>query len=520
MRSRRVNRRRPRLRGSRKGAASAIAVLFVILIVVALINTYLATTLPQQMAADEFQQTLAVQSSFVQLQSDILGEAANPGAHVVMNTPVQLQSGGEPPFGAPSTSTISSDPTASSLANLSYNINITKSYFVGWNDLSICGKGQSQSCTGNNGQSQIYDNSSYNGTTVSLSFNGCGASGCNVTFNVNGSNDIIDLSMQDSHGHPAANNTYVIINGNDDQLFLTTSGAKVHRGINAVFFGEYDSFNAYIQATSYVHISTVFIGEGLGASCPLADKSTTDRYIPDTSTGTVTGAYQNVTWWHASGTNSQTVPYSPFLTTGSSTNDWYQSFNRSGVVPCAFETIASPGQAEHAIGGFFDTLNNRYFPSQTIAFEEGAIIDGISSTNSTMISGPPLTILHEGPGLVVNLTLVQLISNSSLKSSGGGTADIQTHLISTSLLHFYNTGSQYNSTGLLLAIPYYLTIVTEFPNAWISFFEGYSSMGVFATPQEGACYSSNFGPEVCPVVVPVYSNGFNIEIATVGISLL
>jgi hypothetical protein len=106
------------MRGTR-GVGSAIAVVFIILILVAAINSYLVTTLPQQMSVLEFQHAIVVKDEFEQLQSNVLLESANPSTHSYIIAPIQLGSQGEPPFGNPAASTVFTDPASSNSARIS-----------------------------------------------------------------------------------------------------------------------------------------------------------------------------------------------------------------------------------------------------------------------------------------------------------------------------------------------------------------------------------------------------------------
>ncbi|MCL5984600.1 MAG: hypothetical protein M1143_03415 [Candidatus Thermoplasmatota archaeon] len=524
----RIHRRRRLHRSGSRGVASAIAILFILLLIVAGINTYLVTTLPSQMAVLEYQHTLHVESDFVQLQSDILAEANHPNLHVQLDTPISMQSQGIPPFGFPAESLLSANPSTSASANFSYKMGTVSHVPVAWNGpipTGCSGSNVTWSCSGTSNGVHVY-NASGNHTTLSVTVNGCGSSGCVVIYNVSGYYDTINIIFKGNN----VGNATVVVEGAHNVINLSYGGSsKSHRYVNMFIYGQYDSYAAAVsgagsgQNFAGVNINTTFIGWN-GGLCPATTLSQTDVFGGVSVGNNAQNVWQNVSWWNNLGyTNSSSPFYMPIPPTNignnvSSSNDYQHFENDSGFIACAFTVVSGSGYQQAALSGIFDALDNRYYPRETVGFEEGAVVAGTSAMNSQMVSVPLLSVIKTPYGYDVNITLIQLVLTGNMIRSGGGITSIETHLLGVSEFTYANSPNSLLGKAPFLVNPFYLNITTLYPGAWLSFFKTLSQV----IPSSGA--SATFAPEngypTWEVVAPLKANGFNVRVITVGVSFL
>lgn len=506
--------RRRRHQAKDRAVASAIAVLFIILLVVAGINAYLITTLPQQMAILEEQHLLQVENAFEQLQADILAEAAHPNKHVTMTTPIPMQSGSEPPFGAPASSVLSADPTTSAVANFSYKIGTIIQTPPNWLQ-GNCGSNDSNavvscSCTGSGGTK--YDNYTADNTTMSLTVHGGGSGSCPVVYNIRGNNSVITIQVNGKNVGQAI----VQIEGNNDTIRLVYRGSSnQHRYITIAIYGQNDAYSSdwsgaggHGTAFAGVSVNTTFVGYS-GLLCPASTLSQSDTVGAVNPGGNTRNVTQNFTWW-----NTNSALDSAHNWSVGSKGDSYGFYNVSGFINCAFTVFAGATYGENALSGIFDTLGDRYFPVETVGFEEGAVIAGTSAESSSMIFGPELSYNRTSAGNVIRMTLIQLIPTGNLIQSGGGTTGIETHLLGVSHFAYTNTPLSLEGKAPFLMTPFYLNVTTLYPKAWLNFLQPLDN---FLTGTPYAVYSPQNGYDTYEVIIPFFAVGFDITVVSVGV---
>ncbi len=508
-----------RLRGTR-GVASAISVLFLILIMIAALNSYLVTTMPQQMAILEQQHVLQTENAFVQLRANILEEADHPNLHLLMNTPIPMQSQGMPPFGQPSNSILTANPTSSAAGNFSYHMGTVTPVKVNWSNglPSQCsGSYGSITCTGNCGKTSggttVVHNVSGNGTTLTVNVKG---SGCNTIYNVTGSNDTIDVSTGGSNN----GNATVIIEGSNDIINVVLSGnTGNHRYAQFFIYGQHDQYFSSVTGGSSKRsgagfsVNTTFVGYN-GGLCPATTLSQTDSFAFTPSGYNV---FQNVTWWNNQGIVNSNASNASWWGFNDTTHNRFIHFeNDSGFVACAFTVVNGNTYGEESLSGIFDQLQNRYYPAESIGFEEGAVVAGTGPLSSTMIADPLISVNPGTNGYVVNITIIQLILATPQVRSGGGESSVETHLISESTIGFTNTPQSLVGKAPFLTNPFYLNVTTLYPMAWLDFFD--SLVHVIPSSGATAIYAPQNGLSTWHVVAPITANGFTVRIVTVGIS--
>ena len=507
---------RRRLRTSRRGAASAIAVTFIILILVGGLANYLANTLPTQERAAEFQHVLQVENELKQLQADILAEAAHPQTPMSLAAPLVLGSPSLPPYGAPADSVLGLDPTGSMASQFGFSIATIHYPHINWNPLSGCISGGAGHCSGE-GHTTYY-NWSGNSTTLSVSVTG---GNDNLILNLTGSNDVISISY---NGNNQAE-ILIALQGNDDSVQFSTAGSSsTLKPINFIISGTGDTYSALFSGASGTNkgfsVVTQFIGTQ-STICPSSDSGATDSIGPiTTSASNGRNLNQSLIFWNNVGRfTGPTRTWMP--TNGEANNNTIIWQNKSGFVPCAFTQVQATDFNQSALGGLFMNLANRFYPSTTFDFEQGAIIlGGLSGSNSTMVSPFPFSASLTPEGWTANLTLIQFEVSHFDEVNGAGSVAIQTQFVKESTFQLVN-GQQGNTAVLS---PEFLNITTPYPQAWTSFFAQYpqviSGTVVYdcATSTAAIC-AAHAGQDVYVVVAPVYTVGITLRVITVSLTL-
>jgi hypothetical protein len=197
-------------------------------------------------------------------------------------------------------------------------------------------------------------------------------------------------------------------------------------------------------------------------------------------------------------------------------NEFIHFENDTHFVACAFTVVNGNTYGEAALSGIFDQLQNRYYPAESIGFEEGAVVAGTGPLSSTMIADPLISVNPGTNGYIVNITIIQLILATPQVRSGGGESSVETHLISESTIGFTNTPQSLVGKAPFLTNPFYLNVTTLYPMAWLDFFD--SLVHVIPSSGATAIYAPQNGLSTWHVVAPITANGFTVRIVTVGIS--
>ncbi len=506
MRMRRSSTRRLRrhIESSRRGIASAVATMFSIMIVALMLASYLAVQFPNQMEDEEFQHALLVENQFRQLQGDIYAEVSHPGQHVVMTTPITLGSKGVPPLGPGSTGTLS--PPLARAENATFGMAFGQVNYEPptWGQGNLCSV-VAGSCTQGGSQGKCTPVQTYNfsGTdqtwTVSLN----GANNC-YFLNFTGNHNVISVSA------PSQNFQYMVILVEGDYNFFSFSYNGGAGSPNIFLFGQRDSYNVSMSGNHKV-ANTTFIGFQNGTiRCPLLNLSATDTYNVTISGGN--SNQQNLTWFNALGYNSNAnlVKYQ---------KGYVQYQNKSLPIGCAWYVNGITDIFGGNFGGLSAQLSNRYSPVVSVNYEEGAVIVGNPINDSTMLSGPQLSLMPApGGGYYANLTLIDFQVQNLTVEQGQGVVGVQTWLVSEST-EFFPTGtfSNLSNGNYVLTNPQYLNVTTNFPGAWSTWARGYSSV-VTSRPYIHDCFVQYNGFNSCQVSIPFVDAGVYLTVATVGLA--
>ncbi len=493
------------MESSRRGVASAVGTMFTILVVVMMIATYLANTFPVQMAAAEFQQTLAVQDQFLQLQADVESEVSHPGSRVAVTAPISLSGPGVPPMGPPAGSLMMTD--APQEANASYLVNYA---LVTSNTPTPSGSPCVESGVCAASGNTYYYTQTGSGTTLSPHISG---GGNNIVLNISGSSDIINTQITGT----GSGYILVVIYGTHDQFNLDYRGSTSTPNpvVGIVFYGIYDYYNATFSggaAGQYRYVNTVFIPQVQNV-CPWGGSWGLDDAFSISSASSVNNV-QNLTWFNSQGytTAYHTTAFHPY-----GNNNQIGWKNTSAWIPCAFTAAKYSSTGLSQFAGLSDTLNNRYIPPETLSYEEGAVVAGHPGNNSTMVQGPQLSITRGIYAPSVNLTIIQFLPKSAPREAGQGMIGVRTWLISEQTTTFQSQAAGAQNVGnVILVSPQYLNITTEYPGAWASWAQSYPEIFPVGA-SVGGCYSFQ-GTPVCQVTIPVYDFSLTLTIATVGIS--
>ncbi|MCI4317706.1 MAG: hypothetical protein L3J96_04140 [Thermoplasmata archaeon] len=502
--------RRHRRRANR-GQVSAVATILGLLLVVSFIAEFEIAPLSSQLADKEVQHALQVENQLSRLQATILAEAESPNVHVSLSSAVTLGSEGVPPWGAPSPGQILSEPAPVGTV-AGYEIARVVSHPPNWNTGSSCLTGGAGKCAGN-GHVDTWNVTNANNSSFSITVNGNHNS---VQYNISGNNDTITLNWKGGD----TGFVLFVVNGSDDSVTYNKGGSDVTiPTASFVFYGERDvfSFNpsGSHSANGGMFVNVVFVGS-VGSICPYGNLSDTDTL------GTLSAGGSNlnmtVTWWNADG--YVTAPHKvPYLSGGS--NEFLTFQNRTGVIACAFEQEFATHYVSQDGSGLLVRLLNTYRPTDDVAYDQGAVVEGSNGGSSVMVNPPRLVVLQEPKGVVASLTLINLIGTSST-SAGYSTADVTATIVSVA------TFSAQNGLGsAALASPLFLNLTTAFPAAWASFFAAHPTVfpgGVTCTPLSVlsapfGCLNPPFGVAV-RLSAGLTAQGITLTVITASIAIL
>lgn len=478
--------------------------MFSIMIVALMLASYLAVQFPNQMQDQEFQHVLLVENEFRQLQGDIYAEVNHPGEHVVMTTPITLGSNGVPPLGPGSIGSLAPPLAHAENATLGLTFGQTTYQPPNWGQGNLCTL-VGNTCTQGGGLLSCVPVQSYNfsGTDQSWTVSLNGVNNC-YFLNFTGDHDVISVNA------PAQPFQYldIVVAGNHDFFNFNYNGGS--GAPNIYLFGQRDSYNVSMGG-SFKQANATFVGYSSGTvNCPLGNVSNTDTTNVTISSGTTD--QQNLTWFNGIGWNSapNRVPYQ---------SGYVQYQNRSFTLACPWYVNSMTTVIGANFGGLSAQLNNRYGPVVSVNYEEGAVIVGSPTSDSTMLSGPMLAITA-GPngGSYVNLTLIDFQIGNLTVQQGQGVVGVQTWLVSESS-EFFPTGSIAGSGNgnYILTNPQYLNVTTNFPGAWAGWARGYSSV-VDSRPYIHGCYVEYNGYNSCVVSIPFVDIGVYLTVATVGLA--
>ena len=496
---------RQRRSRARKGQVSAVATTLGLLLVVSLIANFMLLQLPNEMTQLEVQHQLLVEDQMARFQQQVWAQGANLGLPVTLTSPVTLGSQANPPFGVAAPSTISVAPTTirSSVTLSSTTISYNP---PAWGTFSPCFSATGGSCSGSG---FFYANLlGPNRTSFTLSV----AGSANWEYNLTLNNDTVTVTWNGANPGPEI----VVINGSYNNVIFQKSGSATSNPvIEFLFFGTHDTLSVSDNGGGTGGVTTVytqFVGY-LNNICPAQNLSGTDHLIALSSLGN-SQLNVSVTWWNAIGYAS--APVTQSFSGGTVT--WQ---NKTGLVPCAFNTGSSSIHTTVLLLGLLVHLSNHYAPAADVAFDQGAVILAEQVGTPVMIEPPAITYGTEPLGATVKLTLFNFVG-SATSEAGVTTAGIQTTLLS-SQQYSLNTGI----TGTVLVSYPTLNITTFYPAAWENFFTTLphsfvptgSVQCVETTPFAGSCLSP---PSNVPVTISVtlVVAQFSINVATIQVALL
>jgi hypothetical protein len=457
-----------RRRRARKAQVSAVATTLGLLLVVLFISNYLVFQLPGQMSQEEFDHEIQVEDQLERFQGAIDSESVPGFLPFGVSSPVTLGSQGVPPFGPPSLGAIGPEPNSVG-TKLDYVLNGVRPATPNWGVDSSCLPAGAGTCSANSAVDSA--NLSANGTSSTVKITGTGDS---LVYNVDGDNDTFSFQWSGSNEGV----TDVVINGSYDTVTLTKSGTDAATpSISFLFYGIHDVFKLSMAgshtAPSGTLVNVQFIGSQ-GLLCPFDNGSATD------SIGTMTagGSKLNLTvaWWNAVGyTSPGNVTEYPGNTNHLETVTWE---NETGFVACPFLVILPHEHVANDTGALQVSLFNRYLPGAILGYEDGAVLLQNPGDPAVMVSDPDFSFNETVSGFTANLVLPQLVGPTT-SESGTQTAALISRVVDLTQYTF-GTGAD----GLFVGTPFFLNITTEFPAAWMNYFNNEGN----AFPNGANCY--------------------------------
>ena len=478
---------------------------------VSFLATFVLGELTAQMTQKEFQHELQVENQMLRLQTAVLSAAALGTGPVMLSSPVTLSSGGAPPFGTPSSGFLQEETSMTAVSAGLALANVTPAP-PSWNNGSSCFTGGNGTCSGNNGPT-LYWNFSGSHSTVTPGVNGCGVSGCTIVYNISGNFNTISLTLKGNN----LGNVVFVVYGNWDNMTLSYQGScDNHRVVNVLITGTNDTYTLNVAGCasgSGASLNTLFVGSK-GSICPFGNGVSTDRFLGATW-GSSKGVYQNLTWQNAVGyaTKPHSIP-----TNGG--NDFLSFANTTGYSQCPFTKSTPSGPYTLAyLAGIRAHLNNRYLTPSDVAYDQGAVILGVQSAGSVMLSPPDFNILIQPFGVSFAITLVNVVGATGT-ASGFGTAAVFTSVLSQQTYHILN-GQGGNQFLTSLA----LNITTAYPLAWATFWNAQSTVvptGTSCVPGVGVTASNCLTPpagRTSTIKVPLAVSELTLTSITVLVSV-
>jgi hypothetical protein len=467
---RRLRTLRQRRRRARSGQVSAVATLLGLLLTVSFLATYVLGPLPSQMETAEFQHILQVENQLERLQARILAQALNPTVPLALASPVTLGSQAVPPFGAPSSGSISEEP-AVSYTKTDYAVERVVPHPPAWNMGSLCLQNGSGHCT-ENGATFFWNITGQENSSFTITVN---SNNNNLVYNISASNDTINIDWTGGDTGFVA----FIINGSNDVVNYQKGGSDTNNPVASfLFWGQHDTFNLAFSGshaggggmTLYVQ----FVGQ-LTQICPYGNISATDRV--GTLSGTGSDLNMSAVWWNMNAYVS--APHTqPFL---SGANDFVSWSNRTGFVNCAFSIGYTSHYTAEYLAGFRVHLADRYLPPADVVYDQGAVIESQDGGGSVMVSPPEVTIASAPSGLTGRVTLIDVVGNVSLES-GFETAAVLTRVLSVDSYSVINGAS----TQYLASL--FFNVTTAYPRAWYT----WMTQDKLAFPGGPSCFGPAF----------------------------
>jgi hypothetical protein len=486
---------------AQKAQVSAVAVVLGLLLFTTMLSNWVLTPLSSEMTQNEFSHELKVVDQLEQLQSDVLAQlTAGTSTPTELVAPISLGSAAEPPFAPASTSTLTPEVLGDS-STVGYQLERFVPNPPNW------AAGLSCSPTGSpcHGGWDNVTGTPFSSYTFKLN-------GGNPTFllNFTGNNDSISI---DWLGHSITTAIF-IFNGSFLHVTFSKSsngGATDTPHVLILFYGQNDvlevpSMNEHNLGMNVTYVDT------LGAPCPFANGSRTDRfYLNDTS---ATNALINVTWLNSVGYESGPTR----IAFGSGSVVSYQ--NRTGVPSgCAWDTAYASHYTSPFWSGVRVHLNNRYLPSADVVYDQGAVILSHPGLGSIMLSGPRVSFLATSTGYIANLTLVNALTNFN------GVEGTFTAAVQSQLLNVQSFLVQPNPTAGTYLGGVWLNLTTPYPFAWESFFRTFPPGSLLdlscqlpaSAPAGSNCYIPPAGVSV-QLSALLYLKALQLYVVTAGLT--
>lgn len=443
---------RQRPQRANRAQVSAIATILGLLLVVSMIANFVILQLPQEETNLEFQHLLQVENQVERLQATVLAEASHGGFPLSLPSPVTLGSAADPPFGPAAPGAVFLEPT-SVQTRTGYTLAKIVPAPPNWGVGSGCLIGGGGHCS-SNGNVFTY-NESGNNTTIDIKVTGNSNS---LVYNITGSNDTISI---DWTGGSIGFVTFQL-NGSDDIVNYNKGGSSVNKpNATFYFFGQRDTFNFSPSGggSGKQGVFVTFVGS-LNDICPNSNLSSTDKIGTLGNFGN--GLNATFTWWNSVG---YSTPFHQVAYPGGSLPTTALAFqNISGGISCAFTKAYTTTYSASFVSGLVVRLANRYLAVTDIAYDQGAVIEQQTGARAIMVSPPAFSSSQGVNGISATLTLINAIGNYT-QVAGTTTASVSSQVLATDTFTVGLAGNQ-----SVLRSSYNFTISTAYPAAWVAFF--------------------------------------------------
>ncbi len=505
---------RQRGRRARKGQVSAVATVLGLLLVVSFISNYLATQLPGQMSAAEFAHDVQVEDQLSQLRATILAQTSLRGMPYALSTPITLGSGAVPPFGTPALGSIGPEfsSTNTTAAETGYRLDTVSPATPNWGADSSCLPAGAGTCS----TTTVIDyaNVSENHTTLAVSITGSDNS---LVYNLNGNNDTLTISWSGSNEELIE----VVVNGSYDTV--TLNKANTDSTVPSMSFAFYGIHDTYAMSMAGSHSSaggaSVFVSfvGSVGLLCPYDNNSATDKVGALGAGGTKLNL--SVTWWNAVG--YQTPPSSQAYPGGTVPSEEIFWENSTGFTACPFLRIDSSQYDSSYFGALLVTLSNHYIPIADLGYEDGAVLLANPASPAVMVSPPDFYFNETAAGLAATLTLVQF--SGAIPSESG----VTTALLTTKILSVSTSAFGRGVNGIYVGTPYYLNLTTDFPGAWVAYFNANPEAFPYGAtcvdkgaplPSGSTCLTPPLGTPVT-IIAPLYAQQVKVTVIQVSLGI-
>jgi len=542
--------RRPRFvrrawsRRGRRGQVAAVSTVLGLLLVVTVLGNYLTTQLPAQMATNDANHVLEVENQVARLAGS-MASAINPSTiGRVLVQPISLGTVGAPPFARPDGAVIGpgsqgggitdsftvtggsgyAPPAAGPAGGATYpacstqtstTLVCTTSKLVVWNFSSSSPTSFSVTTSGG----PYYINFSTSGSLISYTASSSAPDSIlivgnndTLTITMAGTSDVLRIVILGNNdvvtfaaGSWTTSTVTILIVGNFDTV-NTGTNSMTSSALVVTSYGSHDVVSLGTTSLSSSSIRAYFNGFAAGnpsATCPVDNLAASTDTVYTNGSTSVSGTSSFTVTWNDTSVNSGTAPPSP----------WSGTYGEPASFACPFyTTVTIPQRSSGSAGASLVVyLRNTYTPGGEVGFDQGAVLYAQSNGMPLMLVNPSISFV----GGTLSVWEPEFLGTVGTEA-GIGTAELSVRLVSLMSVNLPAAG--YSLSGATS-----LVVKTPFASAWMSYFNGTSSLAghaVCVPVRSSACTGHfSFNGPLATVYLNVTARALSIQVASYALTL-